>query len=159
VPGLKPTWGLVSCARFFVLAPSMDHIGPMTRSAQDAALMMSVIAGWDPADPTSSTRPVPDYAAHLRLDRSPVVGVDRELNTLFDPETQSLLATVEYELRDLGWRVVEVEAPDFVPVAGDWSALCGVETALVHEETYPSRKDEYGPVLASLIELGRSRSA
>src|SRR5699024_4861382 len=113
VTGLKPTWGRVSRAGIFDLAPSMDHIGPMTRSAQDAALMMSVIAGWDPADPTSSARPVPDYAAHLRLDRSPVVGVDRELNTLFDPETQSMLATVEYELRDLGWRVVEVEAPDF----------------------------------------------
>lgn len=70
-----------------------------------------------------------------------------------------MLVSVEYELRDLGWRIVEVEAPDFVPVAADWSALCGVETALVHDETYPSRKDEYGPVLAGLIELGRSLSA
>lgn len=159
VTGLKPTWGRVSRAGIFDLAPSMDHIGPMTRSAQDAAIMMTAIAGWDPADPTSSTRPVPDYAAHLRLDRSPVVGIDRELNSLFDPETQSMLVSVEYELRDLGWRIVEVEAPDFVPVAADWSALCGVETALVHDETYPSRKDEYGPVLAGLIELGRSLSA
>jgi amidase len=124
VTGLKPTWGRVSRAGVFPLAPSLDHIGPMTRSARDAAIMMTAIAGWDPADPTSSSRPVPDYAAHLELDRSPVVGID--------------------------------PAPDFMTVAADWSALCGVETALAHADTYPARKDEYGPVLAGLIEMGRS---
>lgn len=156
VTGLKPTWGRVSRAGVFPLAPSLDHIGPMTRSARDAALMMTVIAGWDPADPTSSSRPVPDYAAHLELDRSPVVGIDPDLNARFDPETQSMLASVQSELSDLGWRVVEVQAPDFMTVAADWSALCGVETALAHADTYPSRKAEYGPALAGLIELGRS---
>ncbi|WP_019160272.1 amidase [Brevibacterium senegalense] len=156
VTGLKPTWGRVSRAGVFPLAPSLDHIGPMTRSARDSALMMTVIAGWDPADPTSSSRPVPDYAAHLELDRSPVVGIDPDLNARFDPETQSMLASVQSELSDLGWRVVEVQAPDFMTVAADWSALCGVETALAHGDTYPSRKAEYGPALAGLIELGRS---
>ena len=156
VTGLKPTWGRVSRAGVFPLAPSLDHIGPMTRSARDAALMMTVIAGWDPADPTSSSRPVPDYAAHLELDRSPVVGIDPDLNSRFDPETQSMLASVQSELTDLGWRVVEVQAPDFMTVAADWSALCGVETALAHADTYPARKDEYGPVLAGLIEMGRT---
>ena len=156
VTGLKPTWGRVSRAGVFPLAPSLDHIGPMTRSARDAALMMTVIAGWDPADPTSSSRPVPDYAAHLELDRSPVVGIDPDLNSRFDPETQSMLASVQSELSDLGWRVVEVQAPDFMTVAADWSALCGVETALAHADTYPARKDEYGPVLAGLIEVGRT---
>lgn len=156
VTGLKPTWGRVSRAGVFPLAPSLDHIGPMTRSARDAAIMMTVIAGWDPADPTSSSRPVPDYAAHLELDRSPVVGIDPDLNARFDPETQSMLASVQSELSDLGWRVVEVQAPDFMTVAADWSALCGVETALAHADTYPSRKGEYGPVLAGLIEMGRT---
>lgn len=159
VTGMKPTWGRVSRAGIFDLAPSMDHLGPMTRSARDSAIMLSAIAGWDPADPTSSPQPVPDYADQLRLDRPPVVGVDRELNSRFDPETQSMLVSVEYVLRDLGWRIVDVDTPDFLTVAADWSAMCGVETALVHDATYPSRKDEYGPVLGGLIELGRSLSA
>lgn len=159
VTGMKPTWGRVSRAGIFDLAPSLDHLGPMTRSARDSALMLSVIAGWDSADPTSSPEPVPDYAGRLRLDRPPVVGVDRELNSRFDPETQSMLVSVEYVLHDLGWRIVDVDAPDFLTVAADWSAMCGVETALVHDATYPSRKDEYGPVLGGLIELGRSLSA
>lgn len=156
VTGIKPTWGRVSRAGVFPLAPSLDHIGPMTRSVRDSAIMLSVIAGWDPADPTSSSRPVPDYAAQLRLERAPVVGVDRQQNMRFDPETQSMLASVESELTALGWRVVEAQAPDLNEVAADWAALCGVETALAHEATYSSRKDEYGPVLAGLIELGRS---
>ena len=159
VTGMKPTWGRVSRAGIFDLAPSLDHLGPMTRSARDSAIMLSAIAGWDPADPTSSPQPVPDYADQLRLHRPPVVGVDRELNSRFDPETQSMLVSVEYVLRDLGWRIVDVDTPDFLTVAADWSAMCGVETALVHDATYPSRKDEYGPVLGGLIELGRSLSA
>lgn len=159
VTGMKPTWGRVSRAGIFDLAPSMDHLGPMTRSARDSAIMLSAIAGWDPADPTSSPQPVPDYADQLRLDRPPVVGVDRELNSRFDPETQSMLVSVEYVLRDLGWRIVDIDTPDFLTVAADWSAMCGAETALVHDSTYPSRKDEYGPVLGGLIELGRSLSA
>lgn len=159
VTGMKPTWGRVSRAGIFDLAPSLDHLGPMTRSARDSALMLSAIAGWDPADPTSSPQPVPDYAEKLRLDRPPVIGIDRELNSRFDPETQSMLVSVEYVLRDLGWRIVDVDTPDFLTVAADWSAMCGAETALVHDDTYPSRKDEYGPVLGGLIELGRSLSA
>src|SRR5712672_1644534 len=63
--GLKPTWGRVSRAGGFPLAPSLDHIGPMTRSALDAALMLGVIAGADERDPTAVTLPVPDYAATI----------------------------------------------------------------------------------------------
>src|SRR5699024_11113629 len=61
VTGLKPTWGRVSRAGIFDLAPGLDHLGPMTRSARDAAIVLAAIAGWDPADPTSSSHPVPDY--------------------------------------------------------------------------------------------------
>jgi amidase len=52
-----------------------------------------------------------------------------------------------------------VEFPDPTPVARDWMAHCGVETAAAHAKTYPKHKDEYGPALAGLIEVGRSLSA
>jgi len=61
--GLKPTWGRVSRAGVFALAESLDHIGPMTRSALDCAIVLGVIAGADADDPTSVPGPVPDYAA------------------------------------------------------------------------------------------------
>src|SRR6185369_12517706 len=63
VTGLKPTWGRVSRHGVFELAATLDHIGPMTRSAYDAAIMLQAMAGPDEKDPTSSRRSVPDYFA------------------------------------------------------------------------------------------------
>ncbi len=68
--GLKPTWGRVSRAGVFPLAESLDHIGPMTRSALDAAIVLGVIAGADSEDPTATSLPVPDYAGGHRCGRS-----------------------------------------------------------------------------------------
>src|SRR5437016_8827852 len=68
ITGLKPTYGRVSRAGVLPLSWSMDHVGPMTRTARDCALMLHAIAGYDPADPTTSVLPVPDYAAALTGD-------------------------------------------------------------------------------------------
>src|SRR3984957_14020658 len=65
IAGLKPTYGRVSRRGVFPNTFTMDHIGPMTRSAEDIALMLQVIAGFDPSDPGSEDCPVPDYAAAL----------------------------------------------------------------------------------------------
>jgi aspartyl-tRNA(Asn)/glutamyl-tRNA(Gln) amidotransferase subunit A len=61
VTGLKPTYGRVSRRGVLPLAGSLDTVGPMARSARDCALLLQVIAGFDPADPSSVDRPVPDY--------------------------------------------------------------------------------------------------
>ena len=63
--GLKPTYGRVSRAGVLPLSWSLDHVGPMCRSARDCALMLGAIAGYDPRDPTASVLPVPDYTAAL----------------------------------------------------------------------------------------------
>src|SRR5690348_11885225 len=63
--GLKPTWGRVSRAGVFPLAESLDHIGPMARSALDCAWIMGVIAGADADDPTAAPIPVPNYVAEI----------------------------------------------------------------------------------------------
>src|SRR5258706_368671 len=76
--GLKPTWGRVSRAGVFALAESMDHIGPMTRSAADAAAMLGAIAGADPEDPTALPDPVPDYLASIDAGvKGMRIGIDR----------------------------------------------------------------------------------
>ncbi|MEK7873849.1 MAG: amidase, partial [Chloroflexota bacterium] len=66
VTGLKPTYGRVSRHGVLPLAWSMDHVGPMARSALDVALVLQAIAGRDPRDDTSSDTPVPDYASAIR---------------------------------------------------------------------------------------------
>src|SRR5258706_1327325 len=66
VTGLKPTWGRVSRYGVFELAATLDHIGPMARSAADTGAMLGVIAGADPNDPTASPREVPNYLAGMK---------------------------------------------------------------------------------------------
>src|SRR5204863_6545115 len=65
VVGLKPTYGRVSRYGLIAFGSSLDQIGPLTRSVADAAAVLAVIAGEDPADATSAPEPVPDYAAVL----------------------------------------------------------------------------------------------
>ena len=59
---------------------------------------------------------------------------------------------------DLGAKINEITFPDPKAVIDDWFPLCGIEAAVAHEATYPSRKDEYGPALAGLLDLGRAQS-
>src|SRR5262249_44412421 len=81
ITGLQPGWGRVSRYGVFPLAPSLDHVGPMTRSAADAAAMLSVIAGLDPNDTTTLAVPVPDYLADLKKGvRGLRIGLDPSYN-------------------------------------------------------------------------------
>jgi amidase len=159
VTGLKPTWGRVSRYGIADLAPSLDHIGPIARSAADCAVMLQAIAGFDPYDPTASLEPVPDYTAKLRRRVRPRVGVDPSLLSTFDAPTQAVLDDVLRVIRSLGWHVTTVDLPDLRAVTEDFAPLCAVETAHAHLDTYSSRAAEYGPALAELIEMGLATSA
>jgi amidase len=159
--GIKPAWGRVSRFGVFELAASLDHVGPIARSALDAAAMLAVIAGPDDKDPTTLVEPPPGYAGSpdarlggLRL------GVDAEWNSLdVDPAVQRVLVEAEKVFRGLGAEIVAVKVPDVTQTVMDWASACAVEAAVAHRGTYPSRKDEYGPVLASVLETGRGISA
>lgn len=158
--GIKPTWGRVSRYGACELAASLDHIGPMARNAADAAAILGVIAGADPKDPTSALEPVPDYLALMTRGLQGIrVGIDRNwaINRV-DTPAQQVLQSVLALIPQLGGQVVEIEFPDSDQAAHDWVPLCGVETAVYHEDTYPSRRDEYGPGLAGVIEAGRQLS-
>jgi len=158
--GLKPTWGRVSRAGVFPLAESLDHVGPMARSALDAAIMLGVIAGPDPDDPTSVGLSVPDYAASIDQGvRGRRIGVPSNLHGLDEDAERALYGAVDV-MKQAGAEIVDVKLPDgFDRGARDWVPLCGVEAALAHEASYPSRASEYGPVLAGLLDQGRRLSA
>jgi amidase len=158
--GLKPTWGRVSRYGAFELAATLDHIGPMTRSAADAGAMLGAIAGADPKDPTASLAPVPNYLAGMQRGlRGLRVGIDARWNSEgVDAATLKVMEGALAAVRSLGAEVREVTFPDPAQVIADWFPLCGVEAAVVHESTYPARKDMYGPALAGLLDLGRTQS-
>jgi amidase len=158
--GLKPTWGRVSRAGVFPLAESLDHVGPMARSALDCAWMLRAIAGADADDPTAAPVPVPDYVAAIDAGvRGKRIGLPADLVDL-DSDSQHTLEGAARTLRQAGAEIVQVALPSlFDQASRDWIALCAVETALAHEATYPSQAAGYGPVLADLIEAGRRMPA
>jgi amidase len=161
VTGLKPTWGRVSRYGAFELAASLDHLGPMCRSAADAGCVLGVIAGADPDDPTASQLPVPDYLREPDRElRGIRIGLDERY--AFENIDAAMLQTVRDAvsvLRSLGAEVKPVQFPDSAQVLRDWAANCAVETAVAHEATYPQRKAQYGPGLAGLIESAQSITA
>jgi amidase len=158
--GLKPSWGRVSRHGVFELAATLDHVGTIARSAADAGAMLGIVAGRDPNDPTAVFDPAPDYLAAIEQDVSGLrIGLDSKWNSDgVDVATQQVLGEAIEALRALGASIVDVQFPDVKQAVADWVPNCAVEAAVAHEATYPARKDEYGPVLASVIETGRALS-
>ena len=159
--GIKPTYGRVSRHGAFPLAESLDHIGPMTRTVEDAARMLGVMAGQDRKDPTSLPAAVPNYVAETGGDLAGfAVGVDRDYNGAgVAPETVEVVEEALRLLEAAGARVVEVRMPDCTDLVQGWPITCGVECALAHQATWPSREDDYGPDLARLLALGQAAKA
>jgi amidase len=156
IVGLKPTWGRVSRYGVFPLGESLDHIGPMTRTVKDAALMLAAIAGHDPLDETSLAAPVDDYAAALESGVSSLrIGLDEAFITRgASAAVSGAVIDAVRALERLGARVVKVTVPDVVPGLEAWTTLCVGDAAAAHERTYPARAAEYGPGFRSFLALG-----
>lgn len=161
VTGLKPTWGRVSRYGAFELAATLDHLGPMCRSAADCGIMLGAIAGADPNDPTAVTKRVPNYLdGDIRNLADLRIGLDERY--VGDGVDGAMARTVYDALRALnalGARTVSVRMPSVEDVVRDWGAACAVETAVAHEATYPARRAEYGPGLGGFIDSARGVSA
>jgi amidase len=156
--GLKPTWGRVSRANAFALSESLDHIGPMTRTAADAAAILGVIAGADSDDPTALQAPVPDYLGALDGNaKGLVIGLDEAYCADgVDPRVTAVIVAAVDVLRDAGAVIKMIKMPNRDAVVKGWIPFCGADAALAHEATYPSRASEYGPALSGLIDEGRA---
>ena len=114
ITGLKPTYGRCSRWGMIAFASSLDQAGPMTRSAEDAALMLTAMAGFDERDSTSSDRPVDDYAAALgRPIKGMRIGIVSEfMGDGLDAGVASAIETAIDELRRLGADIVDVSLPN-----------------------------------------------
>ena len=156
VVGIKPTWGRVSRYGVLALAESLDHIGPMTRSAADAGAMLQAIAGPDSNDLTSLPVPAPDMLAGIDGGvRGVRIGLDEEyISGNTDPElAESVLAGIRV-LEGLGAVIVPVKMPEVSGYMDAWGVLCAAEAAVAHEATYPSRRDDYGPWFQGWLDKG-----
>lgn len=154
--GLKPTYGRVSRYGVFGLAESMDHIGPMTRSVEDAAIMFETIAGFDTNDSTSLTASVQKVREGLSLGVSGLrIGFDKQYATSnVQPDVVKAISNVLEELTLLGANVVDVKMPDVTNIDGAWYTICIVEAVLANAGTYPAHANDYGPGFRSELENG-----
>ncbi|MDM0077976.1 amidase [Variovorax sp. J2P1-59] len=161
VTGLKPTWGRVSRHGMFALAPTLDHVGTMARSAADAGALLWAIAGADTADPSAAQCRVPDTPTSATQDlRGLRLGIDPAWNgDDVDPGVLRVVAEAIAALCELGARIVPVRMPAMDQAVADWAPLCAVEAAVAHEATYPAQAHAYGPVLASVVARGRTLTA
>ncbi len=161
IVGLKPTYGRVSRYGVLPLAESLDHVGPMTRSVADAAIMFEAIAGYDVNDATSLREPVPNMRE--QLDRGLVgvrIGFDRAyaLDGVDRGLARAIEAAVE-QLRQLGAEIVNVQMPELSPVLATWPVICAAEAAQAHRADYPSRATEYGEYFREFLAMGVSVDA
>jgi Asp-tRNA(Asn)/Glu-tRNA(Gln) amidotransferase A subunit family amidase len=146
VVGLRPTWGLISRHRSFPLCWSMDTAGPITRTVADAALLLGVLAGHDPADPLTSRRPVPDYTAALAGGvRGLRIGLVRELVDGLDtvPEMRAAMRQAAHVLEGLGAVVDEVSIPLASGAGAIFMAVADAEGAGLHQRWLRSRPRDY----------------
>jgi amidase len=154
--GLKPTWGRVSRHGLLPLSESLDHIGPMARSAADAAAILQVIAGPDPADGTTLADPVPDYLAALGQGvRDLSIGVDWRFAAegVPQPVAQAVRAAAEV-FAELGARIRPIDFPDYDAERGPLAALLQAEVCAAHAEHFPDKAERYGPRLRAMLAHG-----
>ena len=164
VVGLKQTFGRVSQRGLLVTSFNGDHIGPMTRSVSDSALVLQAIAGYDPLDPSTVPVPVPDYLEKLGRDLSGLkAGVPSNyFFDLIDPEVESSVRNAIFALQELGVEVREVNLPSMEYV-GALRAASLADGVVTHEPYLTSDREKYGPdvvnrTMAGQFVLGRDYS-
>lgn len=156
VVGLKPTFGRVSKYGVLPLSWSLDHCGPMTKTVEDAALVMNVIAGHDRRDPTSADEPVPDYTTSLRDGvRGLRLGVPT--NYFFRGVHRAVRDAVEQALRvleGLGAVRVEVAIPHVELSAAVGIGILVPEASALHQSWLRQRASDYDQGTRTMLEVG-----
>jgi aspartyl-tRNA(Asn)/glutamyl-tRNA(Gln) amidotransferase subunit A len=164
IVGLKPTYGRVSKHGAMALSFSLDHLGPMTRTVRDNALMLQVMAGHDPDDPTTVERTVPDYVA--AVDKAPErlegvrIGIPRRpfYEGLADGWDTVIEAALEV-FASLGATLEEFSLPHAQDLNHIGSLTVFAEGAAFHADAYRRDPTKFGPGLRALIESGQQLGA
>ena len=156
VVGLKPTYGRISIQDVIPLAWSLDHVGPITRTVEDAALLLNVLAGWVPTDPTSARAEGADFRDGLEGGVHGLrCGVLR--GYFFDGLQPDVAVAVDAALdvlRDLGAVLVDVDWPAaHLSNSATWTIILA-EASAYHREWLHSRSDDYAPEVRANLELG-----
>ncbi|MBM3548644.1 MAG: amidase [Alphaproteobacteria bacterium] len=157
VTGIKPTYGLCSRVGILPLAFSLDHAGPLAWTAEDCAILLQAMAGYDENDPASAKVAIPDFRAGLREDlRGVRIGLLRrfhETDLPVEPEMQKALDDALDVLRRLGAEVSDVSPPS-LDLYTACSYLIGLsETFAIHAEDLGKRYDDYSEMFRDRVAI------
>jgi aspartyl-tRNA(Asn)/glutamyl-tRNA(Gln) amidotransferase subunit A len=156
VTGLKTTVGRISRAGAMPLSQSLDTVGPLAQTAEDCALLLGLMAGADPADPTAISGPLPDYAAATTASmKGLTIGVPNAFYVDdLDAEVARVLdATIAVFERE-GARVVKVDLPDQRQLVAASQLVLAVEAAAFHKRWMIERPQDYGPQVLMRLQNG-----
>jgi aspartyl-tRNA(Asn)/glutamyl-tRNA(Gln) amidotransferase subunit A len=156
IVGFMPTYGLVSLRGVIPLSSSYDHVGPMTRTVRDAALVLQVIAGYDPADITSAVLPVPAYAAALDATQPwPRIGVARPV--FFDDLDADVAAATDRALAVIAGLGAELR--DVTLTVDDDRTVFRAESYAFHRPWVERSPERYQAETLRRIRTGESITA
>jgi aspartyl-tRNA(Asn)/glutamyl-tRNA(Gln) amidotransferase subunit A len=156
VTGFKPTYGRVSRRGVQPLAWTLDHIGPLARSVEDAGLLLQALAGYDAADPRSVDAPVPDYRSRnaagvrgLRIGRLQGRFAD-DLHPAYPPAMAAAAATLEH----LGARLSAVDLPHADEAPALREIILPAEAATIHHARFLAQPHLFHPTVAPRLAVG-----
>ncbi len=153
VVGMKPTFGRVSKSGAFPLAWTLDHVGPITHTVEDNALLLNVLAGYDEQDPFSIYKPAEDFTRNLRRSvRGGVVGVPAShyFEHVEDEVERRVREAVEV-FRSLGTEVREVEIPHLPETLKAQRIILAVEAYTIHEERLKNEPERFGDEISERL--------
>jgi aspartyl-tRNA(Asn)/glutamyl-tRNA(Gln) amidotransferase subunit A len=153
IAGLKPTYGRVSRRGVFPNTFTMDHCGPLTRSAEDIALFLQVMAGFDPEDPGSEDTPVPDYRAALTgtIEGLRLGLVEHWYAHGAHPDLAPAIAAAVEVLRGLGAVVEPVQLSSLRDYTDCKTTISIAELYAIHEQDLKTRPQDFGRILRNRV--------
>ena len=162
VVGLKPTYGRVSLRGVFPLSWNLDHAGPMARSVRDVAILLQVIAGYDPADPVSVNAPVDDYQEGLEKGVAGwniALADDQYVEANTAPEVLEAVRQAARVFGDQGARVSRITLPGFLEAAKANGLMVVSDAAAVHRERLAQQPEKFGADIRQRLETGKAYSS
>ena len=172
--GLKPTYGRVSKRGVMPLAPSIDHVGPLARSAWDIAAVLQVIAGYDKLDKSSKKTPVPDYLKEIssfetkesnnnKTDSSHEkfkIGIPKQFFfDMIEPKVMEIFREFVVRLHSFGITIANVDLDVTDKIFETWRPIRLAEATAIHNEWMVSRPQDYGEDVIRMLEKGFEISA
>jgi aspartyl-tRNA(Asn)/glutamyl-tRNA(Gln) amidotransferase subunit A len=156
VTGLKVTFGRISRAGAMPLSQSLDTVGPLARTAEDCALLLGLMAGADPEDPTAVSAPVPDYTAATKQSiKDLTIGVPSAFYVDdLDADVAAALDAAVALLKKEGANIVKVELPDQRQLSAACQLVLAVEGAAFHKRWLIERPQDYGPQVLMRLQNG-----